>query len=103
MEKIQDKVKKFCEENDLNSPIECRTLDTMSELGELSKEILKTGNYGKEEIKTNEKIKYEIGDLLYSIITMANYFKIDLEEALDLVIGKYEKRMAKGSPGSEND
>ena len=45
----------------------------------------------------------ELGDVLFSIITIANAFEIDLEEALNKVLKKYEKRMNKGSPGSEND
>ena len=41
MEEIQNKVRKFCEENNMESPIEHRVLDLMSEMGEVSKEILK--------------------------------------------------------------
>ena len=45
----------------------------------------------------------ELGDVLYSIITIANVFEIDLDEALNKVLEKYEKRMVKGSPSSNND
>ena len=45
----------------------------------------------------------ELGDVLFSIITIANAFEIDLEEALNKVLKKYEKRIKKGSSGSEND
>ena len=43
------------------------------------------------------------GDVLYSLITVANYFNVDLEQALEMVIEKYEKRLKKGSAGSEKD
>ncbi|SVD88577.1 uncharacterized protein METZ01_LOCUS441431, partial [marine metagenome] len=33
MKDIQEKIKLFCENNKLNSPVEHRVLDTMSELG----------------------------------------------------------------------
>ena len=46
MKKIQEKVKKFCEENDMEALIEHRILDLMSELGEVS----------KNEFKNNIKI-----------------------------------------------
>jgi|TARA_B100000959_G_scaffold267876_1_gene311873 NTP pyrophosphatase (non-canonical NTP hydrolase) len=103
MKDIQKKVKLFCEKNELNSPIEHRVLDTMSELGEVAKEILKMSNYGDRPIKYNDNLKMELGDLLYSIITIANVFDIDLDEALNEVLRKYEQRMLKGSPSSDNN
>ena len=103
MKDIQNKVKLFCEKNELNSPIEHRVLDTMSELGEVAKEILKMSDYGDRPIKYNDNLKMELGDLLYSIITIANVFDIDLDEALNEVLRKYEQRMLKGSPSSDNN
>ena len=103
MKDIQEKVKIFCEKNELNSPIEHRVLDTMSELGEVAKEVLKMSNYGKHPVRYNNKLKMELGDVFYSIITIANAFEIDLDEALNKVLEKYEQRMAKGSPSSDND
>lgn len=75
----------------------------MSELGEVAKEILKMSDYGRKPLKYRAELKSELGDLLYSIITIANSFDIDLEEALNMVLEKYEKRLKKGSAGSEND
>ncbi|MBU2036319.1 hypothetical protein KKC36_02635, partial [Patescibacteria group bacterium] len=48
-----------------------------------------------------QEVKSELGDVLYSLITVANSLDIDLEEALDLVLEKYQKRLEKGSAGSE--
>jgi hypothetical protein len=33
MKNIQEKIKLFCQKNDLNSPIEHRLLDTISDIG----------------------------------------------------------------------
>ena len=41
MKQLQNKIKKFCEDNNLKSPVEHNTLDLVSEMGEVSKEILK--------------------------------------------------------------
>ena len=60
-------------------------------------------NYGDRPIKYNDNLKMELGDLLYSIITIANVFDIDLDEALNEVLRKYEQRMLKGSPSSDNN
>ena len=103
MKEIQEEIKKFCKENDLESPIEHRVLDTMSELGEVAKEVLKMSKYGKQPSKYKEELKSELGDVLYSLITIANTYDIDLEDALQQVIKKYKKRLKKGSAGSEND
>ncbi len=103
MKKLQEKIKKFCKENNLESPPEHRVLDTMSELGEVAKEILKMSDYGRKPIKYKEEISLELGDLLYSLITIANSFDIDLEEAMNASLRKYENRLKKGSAGSEKD
>jgi len=103
MKKIQEEIKIFCKENNLESPVEHRVLDTMSELGEVAKEILKMSNYGRKPIEYKTELKSELGDVLYSLITVANTFDIDLEDALNQVIDKYKRRLVKGSAGSEND
>ena len=103
MKEIQEKIKQFCKENNLESSAEHRVLDTMSELGEVAKEILKMSNYGKKPIEYKEELKHELGDVFYSLITLANTFDIDLEDALKQVLEKYKERLKKGSAGSEND
>ncbi len=103
MKEIQEKIRKFCLKHDLEAPAEHRVLDLTSEIGEISKEVLKMSDYGKKPIKFREEIKSELGDTLYSLITIANYFNVDLEEALSMVLEKYERRLKKGSAGSEND
>jgi len=100
----QEKVRKFMQENNTNNPIEYRMLDLVDEIGEMSKEICKMSSYGTKEPKFREEIVSEIGDVFYSLITIANYYNIDLSEALDIVIEKYKKRIEKGGhAGSEND
>lgn len=103
MKKIQRKIKEFCKEHNLEHPPEHRLLDTMSELGEVAKELLKMTDYGGKPLEVREEIKSELGDVLYSLITVANYFNVDLGQALEMVIEKYEKRLKKGSASSENN
>jgi len=103
MKELQAKVKKFCKEYNLESPVEHRVLDTMAELGEVAKEILKMSDYGRRPTKYREQLKSELGDLFYSVITIANSFDIDLEDALNMAFEKYKKRLEKGSADSEND
>lgn len=98
---IQEKVQEFAKKNKLDSPPEFRVLDLVSEIGEVSKEILKMTNYGTKPLQKNNQVELELGDVLYSLITLANKLDINLEEALDLVLEKYQKRLEKGSAGSE--
>ncbi len=104
MKNIQNKIENFCNENNLNSDAEVRLLDLVSEVGEVSKEILKASDYGRSEYQVNENIELEIGDLFFSLITLANSLQIDLEKALSKVLDKYQGRIRTGnSPDSRND
>lgn len=100
---LQQKIKDFVNKNNLDSPTEFRVLDLVSETGEVAKEILKMTNYGNAELKINDEVKLELGDTLYSLIVVANKLDVNLDEALNLVLQKYEKRLSKGSAGSESD
>lgn len=103
MKELQQKIKEFCKKHNLESSPEHRVLDTMAELGEVAKEILKMSDYGRKKPEYRDELKSELGDLLYSLITIANSFDIDLEEVLNLVLEKYERRLKKGSAGSGKD
>ena len=103
MNEVQKKVQLFCKKNNLSSSIEHRVLDIVSEIGELSKEILKASGYGKSSYVYNENIKLELGDVLFSLITLANSLDVNLDVALEAVLKKYESRMEKGlTPDSDN-
>lgn len=102
--KFQEDVKKFMNESGFNNPIENRMLDLVDEIGEVAKEVNKMSEYGTKEPKFREEIKMELGDAFYSLITVANYYNIDMLEALDMAIKKYERRVQKGGhSGSDNE
>jgi len=98
---IQKKVQVFCEKNSIIGSPESRLLDTISELGELAKEVLLASDYGKNTLKNNEKLELEIGDLIFSIITLSNSLEVNIENALDRSLKKYNKRLANGRLGSK--
>ncbi|MBT4210079.1 MAG: nucleotide pyrophosphohydrolase [Candidatus Komeilibacteria bacterium] len=93
MKKLQDNIKIFCEENKLDLSVEHRVVDLMSEVGELSKEILLSTSYGKSKFRSTDNLKNELGDVFYSLIVLANYFDIDMEEILYKTLDKYKKRV----------
>jgi NTP pyrophosphatase (non-canonical NTP hydrolase) len=88
----------------MNNPIEYRFLDLISELGEVAKEMIKMTDYGTKKSKFRKEIVSELGDAFYSLIAVANYYDVDLEEALNLILQKYSKRIKKGGhSGSDNE
>jgi NTP pyrophosphatase (non-canonical NTP hydrolase) len=101
---FQKKVKDFMEENKMNNPIENRMLDLVDEIGEVAKEINKMSEYGTKPPEFREEIIMELGDAFYSLITVANYYDVDLSKSLDMAMEKYKKRIIKGGhAGSENE
>jgi len=48
MQKLQKKVKKFVDKHNMGYSPETATLDLVSEVGEVAKEILKASGYGKK-------------------------------------------------------
>lgn len=69
---VQNLIKRFTKDKNINSTLEVRILDLTSEVGELSKEVLKGTNYGNKEFKKTEEWDSEIGDVLFALICIAN-------------------------------
>ena len=91
--KIQELVQEFCDKYYVDCKIENRILDVISEIGELSKEVLKSTDYGAIELNScSEELTLEFGDVLFSLIALANKLDINMETALNLAMHKYEKR-----------
>lgn len=100
---FQDVVLEFVDEHHLEIDVPYRMLDMVSELGEVSKEVLKSSHYGITRFMPENKWEEELGDLFFSLICLANSTGVNLEEALNTVLQKYENRLiAKGEPGSDD-
>jgi NTP pyrophosphatase (non-canonical NTP hydrolase) len=63
------------------------------ELGELAREVNhQYGEKPKKSSETEKAIEEELGDLLFVIICLANSLNIDLQEAHDFVMKKFNTR-----------
>lgn len=101
MNKLQTKVGEFVKHHQLETTVEHRLLDLLSELGEVAKEVLKNSSYGKKRFQPQEAWEEEMGDLFFSTICLANSTGVDLDKALEKVIAKYRMRLQqKGDAGS---
>ena len=93
---MQQKVKNFNQKMPCHKqpmPTWARVADIQSEVGELSKEVLKASKYGVKPFELNDNFVMEFGDCLYSLLSLANELNIDAEQALDKVLQKYQKRI----------
>ncbi len=98
---LQRRVAGFVEEYGLESPVQARVLDLISEIGELSKETLKATGYGREAFQKPESWDDELGDVFFSLVCLANSTGVDLEATLDGALEKYRTRFAgRGGIGS---
>ncbi|KNF08363.1 putative pyrophosphatase [Gottschalkia purinilytica] len=97
----QKQVSNFTKDKELKLNVNTRIIDLVSEVGELSKEILKGTNYGNKPFEKTEEWESEIGDVLFSLICIANETNTNLKDCLSYVLDKYEKRFInKGNLGS---
>jgi len=98
---MQTSVNDFIEKYNLQSDIQTRYIDLMSELGEFGKEILISTKYGKKELEVNEQMADEIGDCLFSMLALCYEMGVDSREVLAGALRKYEGRfLCKGDLGS---
>lgn len=95
---MQNKVKEFNENKSCHKvpmPVYARILDIQSEMGELAKEYLKHSKYGTIDFELEEEFQMEFGDVLYSLLSLADELNINAEECLDRAIKKYQARIDK--------
>ena len=101
MTKLQQRVARFARTNWLEADVAHRLLDAVAELGELAKEALKGSNYGAATFVRTKEWEDEFGDVMFSLLCVANQTGVDVEKAVARALAKYKKRIAaKGSPGS---
>ncbi|HEY76462.1 MAG TPA: nucleotide pyrophosphohydrolase [Thermoflexia bacterium] len=85
----------------LHTPV-AHALDLAAEVGEIAKAVLESTEYGNEPFQTTDDLRAEIGDALYSLLTLAESCGVDAGEALEEALAKYERRLAQsGRAGSQ--
>lgn len=90
----QVKAAGFARAHGLNMDPQVRFLDLSSELGELSKELLKASGYGAAPITAGPAMEEELGDCVFSLLCLANSLNLDAKAALEGALEKYRKRFA---------
>ena len=94
MNKLQRMVAEFSERTGTRLELPYRALDLCSETGELAQEILRDTGYGKQAItRVSDKAVAELGDSVFSLLSMANEMDVDIEGALAAAMERYGKRL----------
>lgn len=58
----------------------------------INRNFMKKTNYGKQDFIKTENLDLEIGDILFSLIYIANSLNISLSKSLISAIEKYDNR-----------
>lgn len=96
----QQQVAKFVNEHDLDRQSMAWLLDLVSEVGELSNELLQDSEYGERPLHAGRAWMEELGDVLFSLTCLANRSGVDLDDALERALNKRQRRMDTGDLGS---
>ena len=101
MKSQQRRVAEFVARNGLETDVAHRLLDAVSELGEVAKEMLKGSRYGASHFAATKTWEEELGDVVFSLICVANTTGVDLSAAVERALQKYERRLrARGEASS---
>ena len=93
---LQRTVASFVEEAGIEAPVEARLLDLVSEVGELSKEVLEGTGYGHAPFQLPDGWADELGDVFFALVCLANATGVDLGVALGGALDRYRERLAFG-------
>lgn len=89
----QHRVAEFAAEKNVSVDLPTRMLDLVAEVGELASEALKGTHYGRKTWQPTAQWPEELGDLLFSLICVANLTGVDLDRCLAETLAKYEARV----------
>ena len=97
----QSRVAAFVTENDIEAPAAYRLLDTVSELGEVSKAVCTSTAYGDVPVDVAVP-EDELGDALFALLALCAELDVNAGMALETSLSKYEDRLAEtGDAGSD--
>jgi len=93
---VQKQVDKWISEHGGYWPPLSMVCAIVEELGEVAREINSIESFKPKKSKVSDSnVGEELADLLFSIICLANYYKIDLGKEFSNIIIKYSNRDAK--------
>ncbi|WP_254809415.1 MazG-like family protein [Natronosalvus amylolyticus] len=96
----QQRVADFLERHDLHTDPAYRTLDLVSEVGEVTKEINESTGYGSDPGDV-AVARDELGDVFFALLSLCVELNVDASSVLEESLSKYERRLeTQDTPGS---
>ncbi len=93
IKKAQEEVDVLIEEFGGYWPVLSMFASLAEEVGELARELNALEKIKiKKPTEPIKKIEEEMGDVLFSLICLANQYSVDLGDSLEIVLAKYRKR-----------
>jgi len=103
---LQERVRSFHRKFGASRNTEVYLLDLVSEVGELAQEYLRSTHYGKKTSvgrRLSKEFAEELGDVLYSLLSLVEVTGYGAEALLDRALDKYRSRiLARGGMGSSS-
>ena len=88
----QNLVKSYVEKRKISNNYLSWYIDFINEYGELGRSLLKGNNYFNKDFQVTDKIKEQLGDVLFNLLAFTNELKVDAEECLARALSKYEQK-----------
>ena len=90
----QKRIINYMYKHDLSCDATNRVLDLSSEVGKLSKMILKNTNYGKEEFKINPEMQDQVGEIYLVLLELANDMGLDLQDSFKRAVERNDIKLS---------
>jgi threonine synthase len=91
--RFQEMVRDFVTQHGLSHTPATHALDLVSEVGEVSKEVLKATDYEQRPFAPTPELSGELGDVLYALAALADSCGVDLEQSLEEALRRYAARL----------
>lgn len=94
----QEEAEQFAQQHNFVHGPGVYILDLVSELGEVAKEVLRHTHYGanpidfQRNVLAQQRLAGELGDVLYSLCLLASSAGINLDQAFQTTLQKYDQR-----------
>jgi NTP pyrophosphatase (non-canonical NTP hydrolase) len=98
----QQEVAEFVQQHEMEAPPAYRLLDVVSELGEVAKDAAESTDYGSTPADLTIASD-EIGDVLFSLLALAEAAEINAGEALEEALAKYDERITDSGDASSGN
>ena len=93
----QNLVRAFVERSKINNNYLSWYIDFINEYGELGRSLLKGNGYFNKDIEVTDKIKEQLGDVLFNLFAFTNELNVNAEECLAMALSKYEQKFSENN------